>query len=128
MDSIASATTQPGPQIRPPLLDRAAALTSVGDDLDLLREIGALFLAESPRDLAELETCVRERNPIGIERTAHRLKGSIGAFGRGPVYQAALRLQEVGRARDLRYVETDLVEFGQLFRQLCDEIRALISA
>ena|SRR5579872_2512288 len=110
-----------------PLLDRNAALVSVGDDLDLLREVGTLFLSESPADLTELEQCVHEGNAVGIERTAHRLKGSIGAFGRGPVYQAALRLQEEGRAGKLRYVEADLAEFGQLFRQLCVEIRAFIS-
>ena len=128
MNSIDVRTWPQGSGIGKPEFDRETALASVGGDEDLLREIGALFLNESTADLTDLERCVFERNAYLIERTAHRLKGSIGAFGRGPVYQAALRLQEEGRTGNLRYVEADFAEFNGLFVQLCDEIRAFITA
>ena len=123
MNSTAAGSSE----IAAPLIDRDAALASVGDDLDLLREIGALFINDSSADLADLRNCVLERNAYRIERTAHRLKGSIGAFGRGPVFQAASRIQESGRKKDLSNVDADLLELDCLLSRLCAEIRVLIS-
>jgi hypothetical protein len=45
------------------MLDRDAALATVGSDLDLLREIGTLFLKEYPTSIAELSGC---RPPNGM--------------------------------------------------------------
>ena len=109
------------------MLDRNAALATVGGDLDLLREVGTLFLKEYPTSIAELSGAVAQRDAVSIEHNANRLKGAIALFGTGAVFQAAYRLQQQGRSGDLRHVEADLVELERLLVQLCEEIQKLIS-
>jgi HPt (histidine-containing phosphotransfer) domain-containing protein len=107
------------------VLDRDAALGCVGGDLELLQEIGTLFLQECPVAIGELRKAVTARDAAGIASTAHALKGSISPFGTGPAYQAAIRLLQRGRNGDLRHVEMDLADFEGLLERLSEEIQVL---
>jgi HPt (histidine-containing phosphotransfer) domain-containing protein len=82
-------------------LDRAVALERVGGDTALLREIVGLFLEEYPRLLAEIRSSLDSGDPVRLERAAHSLKGSVGNFGARAAFDAALRLELLGRAHDL---------------------------
>jgi two-component system sensor histidine kinase/response regulator len=82
-------------------LDRAIALEHVGGDEGLLREIASLFLEEYPKTMAEIRAALEEGDALALERGAHSLKGSVGNFGAASAVQAALRLEMVGRSRDL---------------------------
>jgi HPt (histidine-containing phosphotransfer) domain-containing protein len=111
-------------ELQTSVLDRDAALGSVGGDLELLREIGTLFIQECPIAVGELRKAVTARDAGRIASTAHALKGSISPFGTGPAYQAAIRLLHRGRIGDLRYVEMDFADFEGLLEQLSEEIQA----
>jgi two-component system, sensor histidine kinase and response regulator len=109
------------------VFDRDTALSRVGGDVDLLREIGVLFLQEYPPAVSELRTAVTERDPKRIERKAHSLKGSVSTFGAGPAFQAALTLETQGRSGDLAQVETNLQDFEFSLARLCAEIQNLLA-
>src|SRR5262249_1948141 len=61
-------------------LDRALALSRVGGDAELLKEIAMLFLEEYPRVLDELRNAIARGDARSVERTAHGLKGSVSNF------------------------------------------------
>lgn len=82
-------------------LDHAVALERVGGDLGLLREIAVLFLIECPRIMADIRAALETGNAAALERAAHSLKGSVGNFGARQAFDAALRLEAIGRSRDL---------------------------
>jgi HPt (histidine-containing phosphotransfer) domain-containing protein len=82
-------------------LDRAIALERVGGDEELLREIAALFLDEYPKMMTEIRAALEQGNAKALEQASHSLKGSVGNFGADHAYQAALRLETIGRGRDL---------------------------
>lgn len=82
-------------------LDHAIALERVGGDQNLLREIAVLFLIECPRIMAEIRAALETGNAMALERAAHSLKGSVGNFGARQAFDAALRLETIGRSRDL---------------------------
>ncbi len=82
-------------------LDHALALERVGGDEGLLREIAVLFLDEYPAMMAEIRAALDSGNAVALERAAHSLKGSVGNFGAQAAFHAALRLEAIGRARDL---------------------------
>ena len=63
-------------------LDRRLALSRVGGDMELLREIAALFLEECPRSLLEIHQAVTGEDAAKLENAAHSLKGSVANFGR----------------------------------------------
>lgn len=111
----------------PPVLDLDGALARVGGDRDLLREIGMLFLEEYPPAITELRRVVAARDPGGIERKAHSLKGSVSTFGTGVVFEAAVELERQGRSGDLAQVESNLRTFEVSLVRLCKELQALIA-
>ncbi|MCX6638185.1 MAG: Hpt domain-containing protein [Acidobacteria bacterium] len=82
-------------------LDHSLALERVGGDERLLREIAVLFLDECPRVMREIRAAVEAGDAVALELAAHSLKGSVGNFGADKVFQAALRLEAIGRSRDL---------------------------
>ncbi len=82
-------------------LDRAIALEHVGGDEGLLQDIAALFLDEYPKTMAEIRVALEKGDARALERGAHSLKGSVGNFGAATAFQAALRLEMIGRSRNL---------------------------
>src|SRR5690348_1804241 len=88
-------------QVQEHVLDRPAALPRVGGDLDLLKEIAALFLEEYPRELDDLRTAIRTGDAHMLERTAHGLKGSVANFGARAAVDAAFLLEQFGKAGKL---------------------------
>ena len=81
--------------------DLQAALDGVDGDRDLLLEMAVLFLAQCPQLLTEIKACVERADAKGLERSAHKLKGSIGNFGAERVRLAAQQLEEMGRTGSL---------------------------
>jgi PAS domain S-box-containing protein len=79
-------------------VDLTEALTRVGGDAALLSELADLFLTISPGQLDELRDAVARREAPVVQRVAHSLKGSVGMFGVPTVYEAARRLEMLGRA------------------------------
>ncbi len=82
-------------------LDIAAALGRVGGDEELLREISEIFLEQCPEALSEVRDAVASTNPEALQHAAHSLKGSISNFGAKAAFDAALRLELMGRQGDL---------------------------
>jgi HPt (histidine-containing phosphotransfer) domain-containing protein len=110
-----------------PILDRDTALSRVGGDVDLLREVGLLFLKECPSALMDLRGAVAARDAQSIERKAHSLKGSVATFGSGAAFQAVLELERQGRNHDLSGVESNLKRFESSLDRLCVELHALVT-
>ncbi|MBV9122500.1 MAG: response regulator [Planctomycetes bacterium] len=91
----AAATPTPEP------LDWTTALAEVQGDQQLLRELAALFLQESPQWLAEIRTAVDQGDAPLLRRAAHTLKGGVSTFAARAAFEAALRLETMGRTGDL---------------------------
>jgi two-component system sensor histidine kinase/response regulator len=82
----------------PSAIDREVALSRMGGDLKLLREIAALFLENQEAWLNELREAAGRHDAEALARTAHGLKGSVANFGARDAEQAALQLEKLGRS------------------------------
>jgi CheY-like chemotaxis protein len=71
----------------------ADALKHVRGEEDLLREVAGIFLAEWPGWHIALRTGVERRDADLVGRTAHTVKGSLGAFAAGAAHAAAEDLE-----------------------------------
>lgn len=107
------------------LFDKAVALSRVGGDVELLKEIAELFLDDYPKSLNELREAVEARDPKRVERSAHGLKGSVSNFGARPAVDAALKLETMGRAQKLVEVEQVLNSLELALAALRPELEAL---
>lgn len=85
-------------------VDRALALSRVGGDAELLKEIAQLFLDDYPRVLDELRDALARGDAKTVERTAHGLKGSVSNFGAQNAVDAARTIEALGRAEQLAEV------------------------
>jgi HPt (histidine-containing phosphotransfer) domain-containing protein len=90
------------------VVNLAAALDLVDGDRELLGELVSVFLEEYPRQLASVRDAVERRDPQGVRRTAHLLKGSMGAFGSNPAYNIAAHLETRGMDEDMVGAAVDL--------------------
>src|SRR5450755_3016841 len=105
--------------------DKAVALSRVGGDIELLKEIAILFLEDYPRSLTDLREAVDARDAKGVERAAHGLKGSVSNFGAQPAVDAALKLETMGRAQQLVEVEQVLRTLELALAALRPELESL---
>jgi CheY-like chemotaxis protein len=86
-------------------IDTASALARVGGNVELLREMMALFLDELPGLLTSLREAVTAEDAKAVERAAHKLKGSVGNFSAHPAFEALLELEILGRDGNLSKAE-----------------------
>jgi HPt (histidine-containing phosphotransfer) domain-containing protein len=72
------------------------ALSAVGGDRELLQQLIAAFLHESPVLMAGLERAAVQGDRAELQRQAHSLKSSIRFFGVESATALAGRLEELG--------------------------------
>lgn len=83
------------------VLDRELAMTRVGGDAELLKEIAILFLDDYPSALSDLHQALDRGDARAVERTAHGLKGSVANFGASTAVEAARSIENLGRSQKL---------------------------
>ncbi|MDP6775428.1 MAG: response regulator [Candidatus Latescibacteria bacterium] len=104
--------------------DLKEALARAAGDRDLLVELADLFLDNCPEFLSEVRSAVGSRDAQALERSAHKLKGSVGNFGARPAFDAAFRLEEIGRVGDLQ----DAVSCFEILEREIGRFRSVLEA
>jgi two-component system, sensor histidine kinase and response regulator len=85
---------KPSAPLTKAVLDPSEALGRLGGDKELLSELIQVFLKDYPRQMAEVRNSTERNDWTGLERAAHSLKGSVGNFGKGRVFDLALELEQ----------------------------------
>jgi HPt (histidine-containing phosphotransfer) domain-containing protein len=81
------------------------------DDEELIFESIDLFMESSSTRLEALKEAVKEKNAEKIMAEAHALKGVVGIFSPGDVFESAKVLEFMGRNKSLEGVDEALVDF-----------------
>jgi CheY-like chemotaxis protein/HPt (histidine-containing phosphotransfer) domain-containing protein len=94
---------QPAAPPAPPaaVLDRSVALARVGGNVDLLRELVGVFHNDCTDLTAEIRSALEAGDGPRLSRAAHTLKGMVGFFAATSAFEAALRLETLGREQNL---------------------------
>lgn len=79
--------------------DRAIHQSEIG--VDALREMGTIFLEETPKLLKECQDSLESGDAPSLRRAAHTIKGSAAVFAADQVAAAALRLELLAKAGHL---------------------------
>jgi len=106
-------------------LDESVALGRVGGDMDLLKEVAELFLADYPNTLDQIRDAVAGGDASALERSAHSLKGSVSTFGAKRAFEAALALEQQGRSSNLAGAQEGLRKLEEALTSLRPELEAL---
>ena len=107
------------------MIDRKVALSRVGGDTELLKEIAILFLETYPDVLQEIRTAAEQCDAQLLERSAHGLKGSVANFGAAAAVDAARLLENMGRTQQMQEATAGLRNLEQALAALRPELEAL---
>jgi HPt (histidine-containing phosphotransfer) domain-containing protein len=103
----------------PPVIqDRGEALSHVGGDVKLLRELTDVFLQDYPRMVEEVIDGLCAGDATKVKRAAHSIKGAVSILGGKAAFEAALHLEAIARQGDLRQAEARWQELRQALEQL----------
>jgi two-component system, sensor histidine kinase and response regulator len=106
-------------------LEESVALSRVGGDMELLREVVGLFLDDYPQSLDMIRDAVARGDQSSLERHAHSLKGSVSTFGAQEAFDAAQALEKQGRTGDLAQAQDGLERLEHALSALRPELEAL---
>jgi PAS domain S-box-containing protein len=106
-------------------LDESLALSRVGGDVELLKEVIELFLDDYPSTFEKIKSAVAASDAAALEHSAHSLKGSVSTFGANRAFEAAFTLEKQGRNKDLRDAQQGLCELEQALEALRPELQLL---
>ena len=105
-------------------LDLTAALELVDGDRELLGDIIDLLLEQAPQSLSEIREAIAQGDGHKLDRAAHKLKGSLGNFGKKAAFAQALRLEEMGREGDLTDAESACAALEEEMARLTQALTA----
>lgn len=103
------------------IFDLSKALEVVDGDKDLFKEIVNLFLENLPDSIAQIREAIANSYSNALDKAAHSLKGSVGNFGTKRAFEAAYRLELMGK-------EGKLVEADAALSELEKELKDLEAA
>ena len=100
-------TVPPGPVMpATSFFDLADLERSMDGDQTLVREMVKIFLDDCPLQMAAIRAAVNARDAVQIRTTAHALKGSAGYLRATLVFEAARKLEAIGREGVLATADT----------------------
>ena len=112
--------------IAAPLFDKDTLMSNLGDDLIMLAEVIRLCRdGDAPRLLKELAAALSKGDCTGIAKTAHGLKGMVGAFNATEAWTKAKLLEASAREGKVEQLLTDADEFVRSLRKLLVELEKL---
>jgi HPt (histidine-containing phosphotransfer) domain-containing protein len=102
------------------VVDVPALMDRLEGDMELLKELVALYVEDEPGLLAEIDRAIEGGDADGVRRAAHTLKGAVSNFCAPAAQAAALELETAGRAGVLDGAPAALARL----RDVLDKVRA----
>lgn len=102
------------------------ALARADQDIELFQTMAELFLEHGPKDMAEIKTALDARDAVAAGRSAHRLKGAVLQFCAPAALEAAMRMEEAGKAGDVAAAAGLCGELDAELSRLLDALRRVM--
>jgi HPt (histidine-containing phosphotransfer) domain-containing protein len=100
-------------------------LARVDGDMSLLKEIVEIFLCDAPNLIADIQNSIACGDAKALERSAHALKGSVGNFAAKSAFEAAFKLEQIGRNNDMSKALNAYIALEEIMEQLKKTLVAL---
>jgi len=118
----------------PPTPERAAALVDMAEleqrvagDLELAREVLALFGDECDKITRAIDEALTGNDSAALRAAAHALKGMAASISAGALREASSNMEQAGATGDLDRARAALPGLQELARRTKEEIQAYLS-
>lgn len=102
------------PTLNPDTIRALRDLSSEGD-AEFLRELIAVYLADTPKQLTQLEDALSRQDAAVAMRAAHTMRGSSSNFGAEQFSRMAHEIENVCKASNLSAATSSLPDFKKHF-------------
>jgi HPt (histidine-containing phosphotransfer) domain-containing protein len=106
------------------VIDRETLLENFMDDEELLFESIDTFLTSAAARSVSLDAAVAAADAEKVMHEGHTLKGMVGIFSTGEAFEAAKKLEFMGRNNDLNGSVEALADFKAKLNELCVYLEA----
>ena len=106
------------PGARHEILNEATLLARFEGEPELLRDVVRLFLDDCPKMLFGIRGAAERGDAAEMERAAHKIKGSVANFAASAAYDAALRLEVMGREGHLDQAPEAVIRLESALEEL----------
>jgi two-component system sensor histidine kinase/response regulator len=79
------------------IIDEANILSGMDGNRKLLRDLTRIFVADYPKQLADIKVAIQMGDAERLRRAAHTLKGSVGNFAAKRAFETARQLEILGK-------------------------------
>jgi two-component system sensor histidine kinase/response regulator len=110
-----------------PPFDAGILLREYGDEA-LVQDLAQLLVDTTPAQLDAVQLAVGAGDAAALRKAAHKLRGSIVAFGVPEAVEAARRLEEMAAAGNLSGAAAISRELAADVQSLCDSAKAWLDA
>jgi HPt (histidine-containing phosphotransfer) domain-containing protein len=115
------------PIINPEAIQALRELSPDGDG-EFLRELIAIYLADTPKQIEQLEAALTGQDAAVVTRAAHTIKGSSGNFGAEEFARLAKDIEAAGKAGNLPAAAALVPEFKRQFEKVATALKQLVGA
>lgn len=102
----------------PVVFNKQHALARVGGLEDVLRDVMTLMTTESPKIHAEISASFQRGDLVGLKRSAHTLKGSVGLVGATDLVRRLRRIEDSASLGDTVDLPAEFIEIDRQFAEL----------
>jgi histidine phosphotransfer protein HptB len=113
-----------GPHLDPAAIQALRDLSPEGDE-EFLRELVTIYLADTPKQLAQLDEALARQDAAQLVRSAHTIKGSSGNFGARELAQVAHQIESHGKSGNLAAAATEVPALKAQFALVAAELRRI---
>ena len=110
-----------------PPFDAVLLLQEYGDE-KLVRDLARLLVATTPAQMDAVQSAVGAGDGAALRAAAHKLRGSIVAFGMAEAVETARKLEAMGAAGDLAGADGLSRELAADVQSLRDSAKAWLDA
>jgi two-component system sensor histidine kinase/response regulator len=108
------------------IFDKTKALENLGGDMDLLKEIIEIFLDDFPNQIKQIREGILTGDAEVVEHAADSLKGSVANFAAKRAYDAAYRLEVLGREGNLGEANEALGDLDKEIEEMKNALNELV--
>jgi len=112
----------------PTVFDKQHALARVGGLKDVLKDVMELMVTENPRVQSEMAAAHLRRDPTGMKRAAHTLKGSVSLVGATDLVRRLRRVEDCAATGDFDAAAQEFDEIDRQFHQLQHDLAQALQA
>ena len=95
-------------------------LSNLDGDNKLLCDIIRVFQRDSIEDLNLIETAIKQKDVVVLNRSAHKFKGALVTLNMEDAAHLALALEQLGESGNIEGAE-------DIFKDLCSEVEYYVS-